>query len=365
MHTLFKPLMNVRPTIVKTIIIIVTSLLVLIGLLMGVLAIIGFNFRAPFYHGQTREYWIAVVPESWNIVPSGKDGMTGQTYEAKDTTIEALIYKQYTPNWVTALPDEYGGQPGPMLRANVGDTIKIHFLNLDSYYKRPHSMHPHGVHYTPENDGSFVYTDQQPGSAIPVGGNYTYTWTAGSDSVGDWVYHDHSIDTVNNTTLGMYGLIEITKPGTPKPEKQMVSFFDEMTTETTGLPMEFDTMNGRSFVGNTPTYKAKVGDHIQWIVAALGSDFHDFHIHGQRWLYDGRDQDVLEIGPAEAKSISFVENAPGLWLVHCHIDEHMMQGMSAELQVATKSGALPVIPTPLSDIPAPTPTVMHMDEDED
>ena len=35
--------------------------------------------------------------------------------------------------------------PGPLLRARVGDRLLVHFKNLDTLYKRPHSMHFHGV----------------------------------------------------------------------------------------------------------------------------------------------------------------------------------------------------------------------------
>lgn len=348
-----------------------TKVLLAIDLIILVLIIAwyfsGFNIAQLFYHGKTREYWIAAVPEKWNIMPTGVDGMTGAKYTPQETTMEALIYRAYTPGWKKALPDEYGGMPGPMIHAEVGDTVIVHFKNLDTYYKRPHSMHPHGLHYTPTNDGAYVYSNQQPGDAVGVGHTYTYTWTAGSDSVGDWIYHDHSVDSVDNTTLGMYGLIEVTKPGAVAPQKQMVTFFDEMTSESTGLPNEYDTINGHAFVGNTPTYTATVGDRIQWIVAAVGSDFHDFHIHGHRWKYDGRDQDLLELGPAEAKSVWFTENAPGTWLVHCHVDEHMMQGMSAQYEVTDKNG---VNPSSFSQINTqqnaqPPMPQMHMDPDGD
>ena len=44
------------------------------------------------------------------------------------------------------------------------------------------------------------------------------------------------------------------------------------------------TIDGRAFVGNTPVFRAKVGDVVQWDVLALGDDFHTFHVHGHRWL---------------------------------------------------------------------------------
>lgn len=40
---------------------------------------------------------------------------------------------------------------GPQLRATVGDTLKVHFLNKAD---RLLSMHPHGVRYDKDNEGA-------------------------------------------------------------------------------------------------------------------------------------------------------------------------------------------------------------------
>src|SRR5262245_3948247 len=108
------------------------------------------------HHAAVREYWIAVVPVQWNIVPTGKDELSGTTYDTKATTFQALIYRPYTAYWASPRADPYGVMPGPTLYGEVGDNLVIHFKNLDSALHRPHSMHPHGVRYTPEHDGAYV-----------------------------------------------------------------------------------------------------------------------------------------------------------------------------------------------------------------
>jgi FtsP/CotA-like multicopper oxidase with cupredoxin domain len=40
---------------------------------------------------------------------------------------------------------------GPLIRAEVGDTIQIHFKNNA---KHPHSLHPHGVFYDKASEGA-------------------------------------------------------------------------------------------------------------------------------------------------------------------------------------------------------------------
>ncbi|PYV48720.1 MAG: hypothetical protein DMG94_02750 [Acidobacteria bacterium] len=52
---------------------------------------------------------------------------------------------------------------GPVLRAEVGDTIKVVFKNNAS---RPYSIHPHGVFYAKDSEGA-AYQDSTSGTAKP------------------------------------------------------------------------------------------------------------------------------------------------------------------------------------------------------
>ena len=87
------------------------------------------------------------------------------------------------------------------------------------------------------------------------------------------------------------------------------------------------TIDGRAFVGNTPVFRAKVGELVQWDVMAIGSDFHTFHVHGHRWITADGPRDTQTVGPAESFRVRWVEDAPGTWLYHCHVEDHMMRGM--------------------------------------
>ena len=68
---------------------------------------------------------------------------------------------------------------------------------------------------------------------------------------------------------------------------------------------------------------------------AIGSDFHTFHVHGHRWIGpDGTPRDTQVIGPAESFHVRWREDMPGTWLYHCHVEEHMMNGMIAIYRVS-------------------------------
>jgi len=67
-----------------------------------------------------------------------------------------------------------------------------------------------------------------------------------------------------------------------------------------GLPSR--GINGRVFVGNTPTIVAESGRRIRWYVfnLDLGELWHNFHVHGARWRVGDEIVDTRSIGPAES-----------------------------------------------------------------
>lgn len=128
-------------------------------------------------------------------------------------------------------------------------------------------------------------------------------------------------------------------------------------TEDGGAGISSYCFNGRSFVGNTPTIVAQAGQRIRWYVfnLDLGEVWHNYHTHGQRWDFAGHTIDVRSISPAESFVVETVappvlllpdeiedHQSPhrrlpdskeyrlrGDFLVHCHIEMHMGQGLAA------------------------------------
>jgi FtsP/CotA-like multicopper oxidase with cupredoxin domain len=119
---------------------------------------------------------------------------------------------------------------------------------------------------------------------------------------------------------GMYGMLSILGPREPAPDREFVVVFTEMG--------QFQSIDGRAFVGNTPLFRSRVGDLVQWDVMAMGSAHHSFHVHGHRWVTPGGiSRDTATVGPAESFRIRWREQDPGRWLYHCHVEEHMAAGM--------------------------------------
>ena len=291
--------------------------------------------------GKLREYWFQVDSFYHNIVPTGLDGMTGTTFNANQTSLWALGFRAFTPGWGQPLPgnDDIGpntGIPGPILRAAVGDTVRVHLRNNDTYYKQPHTIAPHAFHYTLPNDGGWAWMlRDRPGTVINVGENYTYEWQAIPRSVGTWPYHDHAapFDPGRGTMvmeagaeLGLFGMIAITDQNTPAVDVEVMSIWHSFYQgDIPGISQDFHCFNGYAYLGNTPTVRTKVGQRVRWRVVSLGNDFHTFHTHGHTWQFGGQFTDAVVIGPGVGHSFEYVEDAdPGFWYYHCHVTIHVM-----------------------------------------
>jgi FtsP/CotA-like multicopper oxidase with cupredoxin domain len=307
----------------------VTVRSVLVSVLTGAAALAA----APVASGATRTYWIAASPVTWNAVPNGHDAIMGTRFDAAQTVFPTVVYRRYARGWRHPLrnaPAGSGNQdliPGPLLRARVGDRVVIHFKNLDTRFDRAHSMHFHGVHYGPSSDGAYLPGVSGRDADVKPGRAWTYRLRAGADSEGVWPYHDHSPSMEDSIAGGMYGILSILGRHEVAPDREFAVVFAPMG--------EFQSIDGRAFVGNTPVFRSKVGDLVQWDVIAMGSEHHTFHVHGHRWRDpDGTPRDTATIGPAESLKVRWRERDPGTWLYHCHVETHMMAGMIGTYRVA-------------------------------
>jgi manganese oxidase len=300
------------------------------GALIALLALAGVLGWTPSASGVedghvVREYWIAAVPARWNVVPNGHNAIERERFTPAETSFTTIVYRRYSRGWKKPLRNQPGvvgdndGIPGPLVRARVGDTILVHFKNLDNEFERPHSMHFHGVHYPFGSDGAYIPGFSTKGGNVKPGDTFTYRMVAGPDSAGVWPYHDHSASMSDSIAGGMYGALSILGRGERPPDREFVVYF--------GQQLDLKTVNGRAFVGNTPVFRAKVGDVVQWDVLAIGDDHHTFHVHGHRWQASTGSEDTRTLGPAESFAVRWREDAPGTWLYHCHVEDHMMNGM--------------------------------------
>jgi FtsP/CotA-like multicopper oxidase with cupredoxin domain len=317
------------------------------------------------YKGQTRTYYVAAEPVDWNYAPDGSDPVFGGPVPSPwgDSLVYAKIrYIGYTDgSFTTQLPQPPDrGILGPVLRAAVGDSIKVVFFNRAD---RPLSMHPHGVTYSPENEGAEYDPPRGGGDAIPPGGTYTYAWFAeeqagpapGEPSSRVWLYHSH-VMAEEEIYLGLVGTIVVTDKKHARPDgspndvdREFTTFWMVFNENSEDTPEEEQEMNLKHainglFFGNLHGLTMNFGETVRWYLVALGTevDLHTPHWHGEKVLLEGRTYtDVVELLPASMKTGDMRADNPGVWLLHCHVNDHMIGGMFATFTINQANGAPP------------------------
>jgi len=307
------------------------------------LAAVLFN---PFpLYAVTRHYYIAAEKVSWDYAPSGMDLIHGRPVPgpwAGHTKWDKLRYIEYTDaTFTTRKPQPiWLGILGPVIRADVGDDIIVDFWNRTSTW---HSIHPHGLRYDKDSEGS-MYVPSGAGARVPPGGKFTYHWHADEGSGPGkadlssvvWWYHPHT-DESSETNAGLLGPIIITGKGKARPDgapkgidREFVAafmIFDEQHGKDAGM---FHAINGYVF-GNLPGLMMKNGEHVRWHLLGMGNekDLHTPHWHGKTVQTGTRNTDVIELLPASMVSVDMLADNPGTWLFHCQVSDHMEAGMMA------------------------------------
>lgn len=335
---------------------------------------------------KVRTYYIAADPVQWNYMPTqpsyllrGENELMPVAPPKSNTYLKAL-YREYTDATFTTLKPrppqwEHLGILGPLLRAEVGDTIKVVFKNNTNLIC---TMHAHGLLYDKDSEGAYygkgpgVPPDPAiKGNTVHQGEVVTYTWTvpeSAGPGPGDpssilWMYHSHFNES-RDMNSGLFGPIIISRKGTTKPDgtprdidrEFVVAFANfnenesayfmmnvvhdqkysatEISNPTFAKRLEYYTMNGY-IRGTMPLLTMKKGERVRWYIMSNSNedDVHAPHWHGQTVLANSMRTDTLSLGPMMMMVADMVPRNPGTWLFHCHVDEHLDGGMYALFKV--------------------------------
>jgi plastocyanin len=116
----------------------------------------------------------------------------------------------------------------------------------------------------------------------------------------------------DDVTIGVGGTVTWTNGGA----------MPHTVSDAANSPIDSYSLNGRTFVGNTPTIVAESGQRIRWYVfnLDLGERWHNFHTHGQRFRVGHEMADTRTIGPAESFVVDTV--VPPVVLLPPGCDDH-------------------------------------------
>jgi len=350
--------------------------------------------------GQLRTYYIAADEVLWDYAPDGTNDITGAPFTPDEDVFTKQgpnrighkywksLYRGYTDATFThaivrptscaptaRVCDDTLGILGPVIRAAVGDTIKVVFKNNTSY---PASIHPHGVFYNKDSEGA-PYNDGTSGAdkaddAVPPNGTTTYNWAVpnragpgpmdGSSVL--WMYHSHT-DEVADTSAGLIGPMVITAkasadPATATPldvDREIFSYFTvenennsqhlaRNLKELAGPPHSISTEDADAFTesnlmhsvngyvyGNSPLPTMRKGQRVRWYTFSLGTevDLHTPHWHGNTETTNGMRSDMIQLMPGMMTVSDMVPDNVGTWLFHCHVNDHILAGMQTRYRV--------------------------------
>ena len=336
--------------------------------------------------GKLHTYYIAADEVHWNYLPTAAtfvlkgENEIARPPSAKSNTYLKAVYREYTDATFTTLrprpPEwEHLGILGPLIRAEVGDVVKIVFKNNAHLIC---SMHPHGLAYDKESEGAY-YSESanippdsaRKGNAVQKGEVFTYTWTvperAGPGPCDPssilWMYHSHFNES-RDMNSGLLGPIIVSRKGSTKPDgtpkdvdrEFVVAFavFEEsssayfmrnivrdqqypasiITNPNFSKTLEYFTMNG--FIkGTLPLLTMKKGERVRWYLLANSNedDVHAPHWHGQTVLANSMRTDTLSLAPMGMIVADMVADNPGKWLFHCHLNNHFDGGMYSLFEV--------------------------------
>ena len=227
---------------------------------------------------------------------------------------------QILPGAKTRMWTYNGTFPGPTIRRPTGQTTTLTLVNDLPAAVGELTLHNHGNHSTPENDG-------QPDAflAAPGGGSVTYTYTgteAGGNERGatQW-YHDHRMDvTGRNVWMGLAGMYIIDDPADPQtlPKGQFdvpLMLTDRSFDANNQLSYHLTSNNGlmgnRILVNGVPQPYFNVGGHKYRLRILNASNARSYELalsNGQSFIQIGTESGLLpapvkrtriQIAPAE------------------------------------------------------------------
>uniref|UniRef100_A0A8C9E2V9 Coagulation factor V n=1 Tax=Phocoena sinus TaxID=42100 RepID=A0A8C9E2V9_PHOSS len=317
-------------------------------------------------HVKRWEYFIAAEEVIWDyapIIPANMDkkyrslhldnfsNQIGKHYKK-------VVYKQYQDASFTKLLEnpniKEDGILGPIIRAQVRDTLKIMFKNMAS---RSYSIYPHGVTFSPYEDE--VNSSSTSGSntmikAVQPGETYTYKWNIlesdepmENDAQCLTRPYYSNVDITRDIASGLIGLLLICKSrsldkrGIQRAadiEQQAVfAVFDENKSwyiedniykfcENPEKVKRDDPKFYESNIMSTingyvpesiPTLGFCFDDTVQWHFCSMGTqnDILTIHFTGHSFIYGKKHEDTLTLFPMRGESVTVTMDNVGTWML--------------------------------------------------
>ena len=210
-----------------------------------------------------------------------------------------------------------GVVPGPTLKADIGDKVKI---NIKNELTESTSIHIHGLPKLPNAMDGVPDITQEP---IKPGGSFTYEFVAHGPAVAMYHSHHNAQIQVPNGLAGALLVGQISLPQGVNVVQEIPMMLND--AGTIGL-----SLNGKSFPATAPV-AVKQNDWVLIHYLNEGVMAHPMHLHGMVTRVIAKDgvplqfpyeADTINVAPGERYSILVQATEPGVWAWHCHILPH-------------------------------------------
>jgi FtsP/CotA-like multicopper oxidase with cupredoxin domain len=273
-------------------------------------------FAAPAFGCGAKE---AARPTWADLTPAKDTNPDPKIVEVSLTAAETT--KTYLPGKTTRVLAYDGTVPGPMIEANAGDTLIVHFKND---LPMPTTIHWHGVRVPNAMDGA---PDVQP--PVEPGQSFEYHFTL--PDAGLFWFHPHVMEEVQ-IQGGLFGVIRVRGANEPKVDDERVVVLDDVLLDKDGaFPETIDSdteMLGRE--GNVLLVNGVQKPLLEWRAGALtrlrivnvaNARFFDLALPGYTFRVIGTDGGLLPkpydtekllVVPGERYDVALVpKGAPG------------------------------------------------------
>ena len=255
--------------------------------------------------------------------PAETEGKGNQVLEPEvqpDGTLQweltaSVIEWETEPGTVVEAYAYNGMVPGPQLRAEVGDRVRI---ILHNELPEPTTIHSHGLFVPPEMDGVPVIS--QP--AVMPGESFTYEYTL--RNAGSHMYHSHFM-AEHQVPMGLLGAFVVTDPNATDEPASDVDYAMILNDGPLGF-----TINGKGFPATEPLVLEQ-GQTIRIRYMNEGLQIHPMHLHGIPQLVVAKDgwtlptphfEDTVLVAPGERFDVIVEATEVGVWAFHCHVLTH-------------------------------------------
>ncbi|ELK16486.1 Hephaestin-like protein 1 [Pteropus alecto] len=289
-------------------------------------------------YGMIRTFYIAAEEVEWDYAPNKNwefekqhldaggerhgDIFMNHTENWIGSQYKKVVYREYTNGEfveIKARPprEEHLELLGPMIHAEVGDSILIIFKNKAN---RPYSISAHGV----EN------MDSEKRLQVPMtkpGEIKTYRWNVPKRSGPGpsdpncipWVYYS-TVNFVKDTYSGLIGPLIICREGVLNEKGRR----SDVDYEFVLLFLIFNENESWYLDDNIKKYLNKDPRDFKHT-----DDFEESNrMHDKSYR-----EDVYDLFPGTFQTIELFADHPGTWLLHCHVSDHIHAGMETTYTV--------------------------------